>query len=549
MSNTGVITDAPCRDCTQIDDDMTPSVGAKETEPKQLESDAGEFDPLTREDGLTVATISSGMWRSVSVFGGAAMQFAVSVVLARLLAPADFGTLALVMVVTGVSNSAIITGLGYPIIQRRELRREHLQTAWTLSLLAGLIGTGVVATGAPWLARLLGDARSAGVFMCLSPLILLTATQVCSLSLLRRKLLFKQLMLRELISYAIGYGPVALAGAALGWGIWSLVAGSLIQAVLLAILAYWFVRHPVRLRLERAAARDILGLGGMATASALTSFVALNGDNLVVGRLLGTASLGFYTRAYHLMTLPLAYFAQILSQVLLPAYSRVQQEPLRMGRAYIVSIYTAFWIAAPTMMFVLVAAPHLVPGLYGDGWEGAIKPLQVLAVFGGLRALYHLGGPLAQGSGRPGREFLRQLMYAALVILGAVIGSRWGLTGVAWGIGCAITAMYFAMAHLSHAVAHFCWARYAAAHMTGFVAGIAMLALGLLVRHLLIPVELPNLVLVTILGLLLVLVTFSTICLVPRGLRPEGAEQAFRIVLGRLPPCPRALGLRLLRLG
>jgi len=490
-------------------------------------------------ESLTEATVSGGAWRTMSVFGSALMQLSASIFLARLLTPSEFGTMALVAIVVGFTNNLAFLGVGTALVQRRQINRDYVAAAWTLSLIGGLAGFGIVAACAPLLARLVGDPSISRVFVATSPILFLVGLRTCSLALLRRQMKFRQLMVVDLVSYGLGYALVAVSLALLGWGVWSLVTALLCQGVVACVAALSLSRHSTRLGLNAAAVRDIFHFAGGMTASGLASYLALNGDNFVVGRTLGTSALGLYTRAYYLMNLPLSYVLQVLSQVLLPAYSRAQADRTRMTRGYLMSVYLVFVIASPAMMSVLVTAPYLIRSLFGARWEGAILPLQVFAIFGAFRATYNLGGTIAQASGKPWSEFLRQVLYASLVVGGAAIGSRWGIVGVAWGTGFAITVMYVAMARLSHDLLGFPWRSFAGAHGTGLACGLLVLAMGMGANQVLLESHWPDLAVLICLLAVCFGTAVAAVSLLPRSWRPDGVE---RVVSVALRMAPRRLG-------
>ena len=490
---------------------------------------------LGQSGSLTEATVSGGAWRTVSVFGSALMQFGVSIILARLLTPRDFGTMALVAMVVGFGNTLAFLGVGTALVQRRTITPDHVATAWALSLIGGLAGFGIIAAGAPLLARLVGDPSATKVFLAVSPTFMLVGVRTCSLALLRRQMKFRQLMLVDLVSYALGYALVAVSLALLGWGVWSLVTALLCQGVVATVVAFSLSHHSLKLRLDVAAARDTLQFGGGVTASGLANYIALSGDNFVVARTLGTAAVGLYARAYYLMNLPLAYVTSVLSQVLLPAYSRAQDDRPRMTRGYLASVYLVVLVAAPTMMFVLVAAPYLIRGLLGPRWVGVILPLQVFAIFGTFRAAYSLGSSIAQAAGKPWSEFVRQVLYATLVVGGAAVGSHWGIVGVAWGTGFAILVMYVAMARLSHILLAFTWTSFATAHRTGAACGLLVLGVGVGARQALHASHWPDLAILACLMVVCVGTALAAVSLLPRTWRPDGAERVIWVAFGMAP--------------
>jgi O-antigen/teichoic acid export membrane protein len=227
------------------------------------------------------------------------------------------------------------------------------------------------------------------------------------------------------------------------------VWGSLVHTVILSILQLAAVRHSVRPLLARPELVDLLGFGLGSAVSNSVNYVALNADNFVVGRSMGAASLGLYGRAYGLMNLPFTYVAGVVSGVMFPAFAQVQREPARLRRGYLVLTELTAMVAAPSMVTMAVVAPHFVLSLYGSRWIGVVVPLQILCLAGYFRALYHLGGIVAQSVGQIYGELWRQIIYAGLVIGGALIGSRFGLAGVAAGVGVAILYMFIATGHLA----------------------------------------------------------------------------------------------------
>jgi O-antigen/teichoic acid export membrane protein len=253
-------------------------------------------------------------------------------------------------------------------------------------------------------------------------------------ALLRRRLDFRRQVSIETVSAAIGYGAVSITLAVLGYGVWSLVFGALVHSAIATVLFFSVSRHAHRPLLARGELGDLLQFGIGASVSGLVNHAALNADNFVVGRWLGAAPLGMYSRAYNLMNFPYTYSAVVISSVLFPAFVQVQGDPARLRRAYLSVTRLTAIVAAPAMVTLAIAAPHLLRSVYGPQWVDAALPLQILCGAGYFRALYHLGGVVALSVGRVYAELWRQAVYAGLVITGAVVGSGFGLPGVAAAI-------------------------------------------------------------------------------------------------------------------
>ena len=337
---------------------------------------------------------------------GRVSQLVVGVVLARLLTPADFGITALGFVGLGLVQAMADFGLGSAIVRGAELTDRHVRSAFTASVLGGLFAAAVIVAAAPLAAAAMHDLRVTPVLRALSLVIVLRGTSVIADSLLRRHLDFRRAFFIDIVSYLVGYGAVAVSLAVHGYGVWSLVLGSLMQTAIASCAQLAAVRHPMRPLLARRESSELLAFGFPAATSRCVNYLALNGDYFVVGRLMGAVNLGLYTRAYGLMNLPQTYAAAVMSSVMFPAIAHVQREPARVRSGFLTATRLTAMVAASSMATLAVIAPHLIWILYGPQWTGAVMPLQILCAAGYFRALYHLGGIVARAVGRVYRRAL-----------------------------------------------------------------------------------------------------------------------------------------------
>ena len=431
-------------------------------------------------------------WRmgSVAVIGFS--QLVAGVLLARLLTPADFGVITLTLVVLGLVQPLADLGLANAIVQREELTDRHVRAAFTFSTLLGVAMAAAVLVTAPSIAAVLGAPAMVPVLRLLAAAIALRGTATVAGALLRRRLDFRRQFVIDGVGYVLGYGAVAATLSTLGYGVWSLAWGVLLQTAMSSAAQLASARHAMRPLFAGRELGELLRFGIGASVSGSANYIALNGDNFVVGRWLGAAGLGLYDRAYFLMNLPYTCMANVLSGVMFPALSRAQRDPAALRSTYLVVTELTAMVAAPAMATMAVAAPHLVPALYGGQWTGAVLPLQILCGAGYFRALYHLGGIVAQSAGRVYGELWRQAIYASLVLVGALSGLSYGLAGVACGVAAAIVFMFVATGQLAMQVTHSSWPDYLRVQVGAvFTAGVTFgVAFG--VRELLVWLELSD---------------------------------------------------------
>src|SRR4051812_6448169 len=307
---------------------------------------------------------------------GAASQLTIGVVLARLLAPADFGVVALALVVTGLARPLSDLGVGSALVQRVDLTDRHVRCAFTISLLAGAALAIVLTLMAPFSAVLAGEPATAPILRLLSIGFVIQGASVVASALLIRRLDFKRLFFIETGSYIVGYGGVSVGMALLGYGGWSLAWGSLVQAAIASVALLAVSRHPVVPLLASRELRDLFGFGFGAATNGFVNYVALNADNFIVGRWLGAAQLGLYARAYSLMNVPCTYAATVLSSWFFPGLARLQREPERLRPAHLALTQVTAMAGAASRATLAIAGPHLVPAIYGARWATVVAPLQ-----------------------------------------------------------------------------------------------------------------------------------------------------------------------------
>ena len=431
---------------------------------------------------LTERTLEAGHWRSASLVAQLVLQFGTAIVLARLLPPADFGLASLALVVVGFVAVLADAGLSSALVYRRPLASEDIRVAFTLSLLMGGSLSLALVLLAPLLAAPFRHDSLVPVLRAESPLFVLAAAGNTARALLRRSLDFRRLFIIDVVSYTIGYALIAVTLAALGFGVWSLVGAALAQAGVGSALALTLAWHPIRPLLMVKEGRQLLGYGGADTLNSVVAYVGRVADNIVIGRWLGTVELGLYSRAFSLFAVPLSYLGTAMTSVLFPVMSEIQGDARRSRSGYLLGVQLMAMIAAPLCAAVIVAAPHLIVGLYGERWSGAVLPLQILASGGTLRAVYHLGAAVTHASGNVMAEVRRQTALAALLYLGALVGTRWGIAGVAAGVLVGMLFMYFAMAHLSLRIVQGTWREFLAAHVAGLTLGVQVALAALAAR-------------------------------------------------------------------
>jgi len=382
--------------------------------------------------GLRARTLSGLKWSGAGQFARHLLQFAVSVFLARVLSPHEFGLMGMVLLFTGFASLFSEMGLGMALVQRKDLQDRHLSSIFWVNLASGALLTLAFAAGSSLVASFYGQpalrALTAGVglnFLLGS----LVSVQRC---VLVRAMDFRRLFVIETAA-TVCSGLAAGAAALSGLGVWSLVAQSLTFTAVSALLLWRFSAWRPSPRIDIGALRELFGYSANLLGSNLLNFSNRNLDNLLIGKFLGVASLGVYTRAYELMLLPISQVTSILTRVMFPVLSSIQHDLPQVKRLYMRATRTIALFTFPLMIGLLVTAEPFVLAVYGEKWREVVPIIRILCFIGVIESITTTTGWIYSSQGRTDIQ-LRWDIYCSVVIATAFfIGLRWGIVGVAVG--------------------------------------------------------------------------------------------------------------------
>ncbi len=406
-------------------------------------------------------------------FHGAA-QFITVVVISRLLTPAEVGVASAVTIIVWFAQTFSQLGVGPGIVQRPILTDRYIATGLSLALLFG-IGTGaVIFLGAGPFATVLKLPASADLIRIIALVFPIVALSTVSESLLQRNMRFKALMFIDAIGYGLGYGVTAVLLAAAGAGPWYIVGAQLAQAVLRTVLLAFAARHRWSFAFHRTEARRLLSYGTAISLGKIGHFMGTQGDNMIVARFLGAADLGFYGRAFQFVTLPANLLGGALDRVLFPAIGSIQDNPVRMARAYMRSVAVAAMVMLPMSSVLGVAAPEIIVLTLGPRWEPVIVPFQILVCSLVFRTSARLSDSLARATGVVYQRAWRQWIYAAAVVAGAYVGRSEGLWGVSAGVVLAAILNFSMMLKLSVRSLELSWTTVSQVYLRHFAIAAGM---------------------------------------------------------------------------
>lgn len=371
-------------------------------------------------------------WAALAFGGNRVVVFGLTLVLARLLAPEDFGVLAAGMTLVGFFEIALDLGVGSALIyEQEEGITARVQVAFTLNLLVATVCTAVGVAVAPAVAGFFQVPGEDAVFRVLCLYLLLRGAGQVHDAILKRNLDFRRRTLVD-VGRAVIRAAVAIPLAWLGLGVWALVWG-LLAAELAGTVANWLlVRFVPHLRLDRAAAIRLLRFGVVVVALKVFGAAMANVDYLAVGNRLGPEQLGFYSIGYRLPELLLEHVYWIFSSVAFPVYARARAEGLEAFRRTVLRalmLTTLFGFAVGTGLALV--ARDAVPLLFSPEWQPAALPMALIALALGLESVGYASGDVFFAIGKPGRLLKIVAPLTVVLTVGLFVAAGYGLVAVA----------------------------------------------------------------------------------------------------------------------
>jgi O-antigen/teichoic acid export membrane protein len=367
------------------------------------------------------------MLRSVS---SRAVGSVVFIVLARLLDPKAFGTIALASVFVVLISMLVDSGFGEAVIQRRELTRSVLDTAFWVNNIIG-VGLALTMTAcAGLLGSLFGQPELAPVLRALSLAFIFAALSSVPQALLRRGLAFQKIAFRSLIATLAG-GAVGVAMAFAGFGVWSLVGQQLSNAAVATIMLWLVCPWRPGRAVSRSSFGELIRFGANMLGEKLALFASRRSDDFLIGLVLGPVALGLYTAAYRILLLMTETIIWTIEGVAFPLFSRLHADTERSKRAFHTVTQLCFAAATPAFLALAALAPELTRVAFGPQWEGAIPVMQLLALVGIPHAMTYFNKAVVNAAGRPNLSFRVAIVTGVVNVAGFVLVVRWGILAVA----------------------------------------------------------------------------------------------------------------------
>lgn len=383
-------------------------------------------------NSLRSQTLQAFFWVFFERVGNQGIQFVVSIILARLLLPEEFGLLAMLTVFIAVGQTFINSGFGQALIQRENVTHVDECSVFYFNIFLGFLSAGLLCLAAPLISVFYQQPLLGPLTYALSLNLVINAFGVVQVTLLTRHIDFKTQLKIGVIATIIS-GAIGVAMAFTGFGVWSLVAQSLAANLLHTLMLWVFNSWRPSLVFSLTSLREMFAFGSRLLASGLLDTIFDNIYLIVIGKIFSPVSLGYYTRAKGMQQLIVFNMSDIIRRVTFPVFSKVQNDRPRLKRGIRNALLMLALINFPIMIGLAVVAKPLVLVLLTETWLPCVPYLQLLCVVGLLYPLHVLNLNALSAQGRSDLFFRLEVIKKVTVVLAIIITYRWGVAAMIHG--------------------------------------------------------------------------------------------------------------------
>ena len=385
-----------------------------------------------------------------SSYANMAMGIVYGIVMARLLDPEHFGLFASSLFFFSLVDVRGKLGLDYAFIHHAATHDRLIATHWTLQTGGSLITLGLTIASAAIVPALGYPAAIGPLMIAVGCAMIVEAAGTTARAALEKELVFARSTAVVTGSLLLSY-LAAIGLAAAGYTYWALAGQVAVNAALSSVWFWWAYRRlgqrpSIRFSFDRAIAGWMLRFGATLTLGSIATLILLQFDNFLVLTFVGAEVLGYYAQAYKVAQWPTGLVTHIVARVSLPTYSKLQNDPVRLSKAFEMSLWLILTAALPIALAIFVSAPDFLRLLWGEKWLPSATLLRFLIGYSVLRPLLDDTGALFAAIGQPKRITVVLVVQALTLILAAtpltlafgVVGTAVGV-GVAFGVGIALT--------------------------------------------------------------------------------------------------------------
>jgi O-antigen/teichoic acid export membrane protein len=358
------------------------------------------------------------------------IQIVVGILLARLLTPADFGLMAMALVFARFAWIFSELGLAGAIVQRKVITEAHLSSIFWINLAFGILVSLLFIAASPIIANFYNEPDLVPIIIIVSSTIAIGALNDVQQALMRRHMSFQRYAIADVSSIVVA-GGVAIGMALAGFGVWSLAMQSVLVMTINVVVMWFLSDWRPHLLFDIEAVRDIMRFSLNLQGAQVTEYLVQNGDNLLLGRFVGTYAVGIFQIASRYMLAATSLIVPIFGTVMVSGFSRVQDDHQRLRLIYIRTTQVILFLTMPLSVGLIVVADSFVLALLGAKWIDVIPLLRIMGFAAIWLPLIRSRRWLLISLGRTELLFRWQVIEGVMAVFSLLIGVQFGIQGVA----------------------------------------------------------------------------------------------------------------------
>lgn len=381
---------------------------------------------------LRKKAVSGVLWSAILKFGQEGISFVVKLALARVLMPEQFGLIAMISVFIAISGMIAEGGFGFSLVQSKELSNTDIETVFSINLLMGLIMAVVLWLCAPLISLFYGQEELTQIMRVLCFVVLIRQVGSVHSALFSREMDYKQVAIASFPGLILS-GVIGVGMAVKGFGVWALVAQTILSATFSAALKWYFSPWKASLGISLDSAKRLFPFGARLMLHRFLNIMFQNVYVLVIGRYYSAAELAFYQRAKGLQMLPMTGVFDIFNRVTFPLMSRLADDQERRKMAFYKMMNMLAWIVFPGMALLGAIGEPLIIVLIKEKWLPVVPFLRVLCFMGMLMTMNMLNASSISGMGRADLILKVSVFNKCITVLNIVLMLQHGILAMIVG--------------------------------------------------------------------------------------------------------------------
>jgi len=392
---------------------------------------------------LRKSALSGMYWTFIQQMSAQGIGFIISIVLARILLPEEFGLIALLGVFIAIGNTLVNSGLGLSLIRTKEVDDDDYSTVFYFNLGISLLVYAIVYFTAPFIANFYNQPPLTDIARVYSLTFVISSLSVVQNTRLNKAMNFKQLTIISIPSLIIS-GATGVILALNNFGVWSLVWSAIIKEAAHTLQLWWYSPWKPLLRFKTEKIKQHFKFGYKMTIAGVVDTLFKDIYTIVIGKFFDPMQVGFYNRAKTFSQLPINSLGNVLNKVTFPLFSKIQDDNEKLKNAYKKVMQMSVFLVAPTLLFMAVLATPLFRFLLTEKWLPAVPYFQILCVAGMLHPINSYNLNILTVKGKSDLYLKLSIIKKILILTVVIVVINWGIYGLLFGqLFISITGMFF----------------------------------------------------------------------------------------------------------